>query len=60
MDFALMTGDQADNAQRNETVWVRELLEGGDAAQLQQRRHRPRRLRPVATRAACPTAPAAG
>jgi uncharacterized repeat protein (TIGR01451 family) len=29
MDFALMTGDQADNQQRNETVWVRELLEGG-------------------------------
>jgi hypothetical protein len=29
MDFALMTGDQADSAQRNETVWVRELLEGG-------------------------------
>jgi hypothetical protein len=30
MDFALMTGDQADNNQRNETVWVRELLEGGE------------------------------
>jgi uncharacterized repeat protein (TIGR01451 family) len=29
MDFALMTGDQADNQQRNETIWVRELLEGG-------------------------------
>jgi hypothetical protein len=29
MDFALMTGDQADSAQRNETIWVRELLEGG-------------------------------
>jgi uncharacterized repeat protein (TIGR01451 family) len=29
MDFALMTGDQADNQQRNETVWVRDLLEGG-------------------------------
>jgi Ca2+-binding RTX toxin-like protein len=29
MDFALITGDQADNNQRNETVWVRELLEGG-------------------------------
>ena len=24
-----MTGDQADSAQRNETIWVRELLEGG-------------------------------
>jgi uncharacterized repeat protein (TIGR01451 family) len=31
MDFSLMTGDQADNAQRNEMIWVRELLEGGDA-----------------------------
>jgi uncharacterized repeat protein (TIGR01451 family) len=29
MDFALMTGDQADNMQRNEIVWTRELLEGG-------------------------------
>ncbi|MGI8460860.1 MAG: hypothetical protein ACR2OC_04365 [Solirubrobacterales bacterium] len=29
MDFALITGDQADNQQRNETVWVREVLEGG-------------------------------
>jgi len=29
MDIALVTGDQADNNQRNETVWVRELLEGG-------------------------------
>jgi 3',5'-cyclic AMP phosphodiesterase CpdA len=29
MDFVLITGDQADNNQRNETVWVRELLEGG-------------------------------
>jgi uncharacterized repeat protein (TIGR01451 family) len=29
MDFALITGDQADNNQRNETAWVRELLEGG-------------------------------
>jgi uncharacterized repeat protein (TIGR01451 family) len=29
MDFSLMTGDQADNQQRNETIWVRELLEGG-------------------------------
>jgi 3',5'-cyclic AMP phosphodiesterase CpdA len=28
MDFALMTGDQADNMQRNETRWTRELLEG--------------------------------
>jgi uncharacterized repeat protein (TIGR01451 family) len=31
MDFSLMTGDQADSAQRNETIWVRELLEGGTA-----------------------------
>jgi uncharacterized repeat protein (TIGR01451 family) len=29
MDFSLITGDQADNNQRNETAWVRELLEGG-------------------------------
>jgi 3',5'-cyclic AMP phosphodiesterase CpdA len=28
MDLALLTGDHADNQQRNETVWVRELLEG--------------------------------
>ena len=28
MDFALLTGDHADNSQRNETVWVRDLLEG--------------------------------
>jgi hypothetical protein len=30
MDFSLITGDQADNNQLNETVWIRELLEGGD------------------------------
>jgi metallophosphoesterase (TIGR03767 family) len=29
MDFALTTGDNADNQQYNETVWVRQLLEGG-------------------------------
>jgi uncharacterized repeat protein (TIGR01451 family) len=29
MDMALITGDQADNQHLNETVWVRELLEGG-------------------------------
>jgi uncharacterized repeat protein (TIGR01451 family) len=29
MDFALMTGDQADNMQQNEIDWTRELLEGG-------------------------------
>jgi uncharacterized repeat protein (TIGR01451 family) len=29
MDFALVTGDQADSQQRNETVWTRQLLEGG-------------------------------
>ena len=28
MDFALMTGDQADNAQRNEFRWTRQLIEG--------------------------------
>jgi len=28
MDFSLLTGDQADNQQFNETRWVRELLEG--------------------------------
>ena len=28
MDFALLTGDQADNQQFNETSWVRDLLEG--------------------------------
>jgi len=28
MDFALLTGDQADNQQLNETVWARDLLEG--------------------------------
>jgi uncharacterized repeat protein (TIGR01451 family) len=29
MDFSLITGDQADSNQRNETIWIRELLEGG-------------------------------
>ena len=29
MDFAILTGDQADNQQENETLWVRQLLEGG-------------------------------
>ncbi len=29
MDFALITGDQADNMQKNESIWVRDLLEGG-------------------------------
>ncbi len=29
MDFALVTGDQADSVQRNEMIWVRELIEGG-------------------------------
>ena len=29
MDMVLMTGDQADNQQFNETEWVRTLLEGG-------------------------------
>ena len=31
MDFALTTGDNADNQQFNENVWVRQLLEGGAA-----------------------------
>ena len=31
MDFALTTGDNADNQQYNESVWVRQLLEGGQA-----------------------------
>jgi hypothetical protein len=30
MDFALATGDQSDNQQYNETLWVRELIEGGE------------------------------
>src|SRR3712207_7004395 len=29
MAFALLTGDQSDNQQRNETIWVRQLVEGG-------------------------------
>jgi uncharacterized repeat protein (TIGR01451 family) len=29
MGFALITGDQADNMQRNEILWTRALLEGG-------------------------------
>jgi metallophosphoesterase (TIGR03767 family) len=29
MDFTIDTGDSADNQQRNETLWVRILLEGG-------------------------------
>ena len=29
MDLALVTGDQADNQQRNEMIWTRALLEGG-------------------------------
>ncbi len=29
MDLGLLTGDQADNQQHNETVWVRQLIEGG-------------------------------
>src|SRR4029453_17081416 len=29
MGFALLTGDQTDSAQRNEAIWVRQLLEGG-------------------------------
>jgi hypothetical protein len=29
MDFALMTGDQADSQQRDELLWTRALLEGG-------------------------------
>ena len=29
MDFALTTGDNADSQQQNETLWVRQLIEGG-------------------------------
>ena len=29
MDLALLTGDQSDNQQYNETLWVRQLIEGG-------------------------------
>ena len=29
MDLALATGDQSDNQQYNETLWVRQLIEGG-------------------------------
>jgi metallophosphoesterase (TIGR03767 family) len=29
MDFTIVTGDSADSQQRNETLWVRTLLEGG-------------------------------
>jgi 3',5'-cyclic AMP phosphodiesterase CpdA len=29
MDMGLFTGDQADNQQYNETLWVRQLIEGG-------------------------------
>jgi Ca2+-binding RTX toxin-like protein len=29
MDLGLLTGDQSDNQQHNETVWVRQLIEGG-------------------------------
>ena len=31
MDFALVTGDQADNQQANEVTWARQLLEGREA-----------------------------
>lgn len=30
MDLALLTGDQSDNQQYNETLWVRQLIEGGE------------------------------
>jgi Ca2+-binding RTX toxin-like protein len=29
MDLGLLTGDQSDNQQLNETIWVRQLIEGG-------------------------------
>jgi len=29
MDLGIMTGDQSDNQQYNETLWVRKLIEGG-------------------------------
>ena len=47
------TGDQADNMQRNEGVWTRDLLEGG-AARLQQRQ---RATRPTTTRSRIRAAP---
>jgi 3',5'-cyclic AMP phosphodiesterase CpdA len=31
MDFAILTGDQADNQQQNEVTWARQLIEGGQA-----------------------------
>ena len=46
MDFALITGDQADNMQRNEILWTRALLEGG-VARPEQRQPEPGRLRPA-------------
>jgi RTX calcium-binding nonapeptide repeat (4 copies)/Calcineurin-like phosphoesterase len=30
MDLGLLTGDQSDNQQFNETLWVRQLIEGGE------------------------------
>ncbi len=30
MDLGLLTGDQSDNQQYNETLWVRQLIEGGE------------------------------
>ena len=43
MDFTLLTGDQADNMQRNEILWTRALLEGG-RARPEQRQPEPCRL----------------
>ena len=40
MSLALMGGDQADNQQENETLWTRQLMEGGQTAGPQQRRRR--------------------
>ena len=48
MGFALMTGDQADSAQRNETIWVRELLEGGRALNFNSGSTNPSDYDPVA------------
>ncbi len=46
MDFTIDTGDSADSQQLNETLWVRTLLEGGNA-QPQQRRQQSDLLAPA-------------
>ena len=63
MDFALITGDQADNMQRNEILWTRALLEGGSlepnsgSARLRPTGIRSRIRAAPATRPPRPTAP---